>query len=218
VPLALHQLGLTAQQLLDHIGWDAGAAEVALQMSLLLDAPLILCNYSRLVIDCNRSPDSKQSILERSDGTVIPGNERLTEQARTLRVREIFEPYHQAIAAHLDARATGSTALLSIHSFTPMLAGRLRPWSVGVCAGTDRRLADPLLSVLRQQLDSSVGDNQPYSIETNVDYTLPFHAGQRGLPNVMLEISRDQIENPRGVMRWAQHLATAWQRALTILQ
>ncbi|HVL02222.1 MAG TPA: N-formylglutamate amidohydrolase, partial [Dongiaceae bacterium] len=53
VPLRMKNLGLNAQQLADHISWDPGAAEVAHALSSLLDAPLILSGYSRLVIDCN---------------------------------------------------------------------------------------------------------------------------------------------------------------------
>ena len=214
VPRRLGQLGLTPAQLEDHIAWDAGAAAVARQMSTLLDAPLILSAYSRLVIDCNRSSSSEQAILQISDGVVIPGNQQLDGKSRARRVFEVFAPYHQAITAHLDNHALSNTALISIHSFTPMLGRALRPWSVGVCAGKDRRLADPLLAWLRSHLDCGVGNNQPYAIEADVDYTLPHHAGTRGLPHVMFEISRDQIATARSAERWARHLSDACRQVV----
>lgn len=214
VPLALGGLGLTPEQLADHIGWDAGAAAVAQRLAVLLDAPLIQTNYSRLVIDCNRDADSDQSILERSDDIIIPGNRNLTATARLQRQQTLHAPYHQAITEHLNRRGTADTVLLSIHSFTPVLAGRLRPWSIGVCSGADRRLADPLLRLLRGVLDSGVGDNQPYAIETGVDFTLPFHAAQRGLRHVMLEISRDQLDGAAGIERWAQRLSDIWRQLM----
>ena len=59
-------LGLEPAQLADHIGWDPGAAEVARRLSGHLDAPLGLSGYSRLAVDCNRPPDSRESITERA--------------------------------------------------------------------------------------------------------------------------------------------------------
>jgi predicted N-formylglutamate amidohydrolase len=62
VPWLLGNLGLEPAQLADHIGWDPGAAEVARRLSGHLDAPLGLSGYSRLAVDCNRPPDSRESI------------------------------------------------------------------------------------------------------------------------------------------------------------
>jgi predicted N-formylglutamate amidohydrolase len=76
VPQQLGTLGLNAVQLADHIGWDPGAAEVARRLSTLLDAPLVLSGYSRLVIDCNRPLRSAGSIAEESDGHGCGGFEQ----------------------------------------------------------------------------------------------------------------------------------------------
>ncbi|MDT8427273.1 MAG: N-formylglutamate amidohydrolase [Pseudomonadales bacterium] len=207
VPRMLDNLGLTTAQLQDHIGWDAGAAELARCLSELLDAPLVLANYSRLLIDCNRAPDHPGSIMQTSDGVHIPGNLALTPEQRRERRIDLFEPYHQAIAALIKAREPGKPTIVAIHSFTPVLQGILRPWSIGICSGNDRRLSDPLLESLRKTLGTDVGDNQPYSIEQGVDYTLPYHAGKQDLPHVMLEMSRDQLCTDRHTQQWAQRLA-----------
>jgi hypothetical protein len=63
---------LPASELARHIAWDNGAASVTEALSEILDAPAILCNTSRLVIDCNRHLDASDLIPEVSDGTVIP--------------------------------------------------------------------------------------------------------------------------------------------------
>jgi len=47
----LHGLGLPASELARHIAWDIGAAGVTGVLSEIFDAPAILCNASRLVID-----------------------------------------------------------------------------------------------------------------------------------------------------------------------
>src|SRR5688572_15386310 len=61
IPRSLGSLGLDDRQLASHIAWDIGAAGVARRLSAALDAALLLQNYSRLVIDCNRPPGSATS-------------------------------------------------------------------------------------------------------------------------------------------------------------
>ena len=44
------------------------------RLSALLDAPLVLSGYSRLVIDCNRAPEAADASPAVSDGIAIPAN------------------------------------------------------------------------------------------------------------------------------------------------
>lgn len=210
VPRCLHQLGLSEQVLSSHIAWDAGTANVARELSRLLDAPLLLSNYSRLVIDCNRDARGGQAIVAASDGIDIPGNGALSADHVASRVRTVFDPYHEAIEALLDARKDRDTSILSIHSFSPVLQGQSRPWSIGVCYGTDPRLAHALLPRLRALVPGPVGDNEPYSIEDDIDYSLPRHGASRSLPHVMLEIRRDGIESDQGARHYAALIEAAW--------
>jgi len=212
VPQRLGDLGLDALQLADHIGWDPGAAEVARRLSAQLNAPLVLSGYSRLVIDCNRPLSSPSSMPERSADVLIPGNQGLTPPAREARIEALFRPYHQAIDDLLNGRSQRPTLLLSIHSFTPILNGQARPWHVGISHGRDRRLAALLLGALAQEGQLTLGDNQPYSIEAGMDYTVPVHGDGRGLPSVMIEIRQDGLRTPVGVAVWADRLAAAYRR------
>lgn len=209
VPRCLQQLGLSEDVLSSHIAWDAGTANVARSLAELLDAPLLLSNYSRLVIDCNRDAGSEQSVLEASDGVQIPGNSGLSDIHVASRIHTLFTPYHDALEALLDARKNRATTVLSIHSFSPVLRGEARPWSIGVCYGDDPRLARALLPVLGAIAPNPIGDNQPYSIENDIDYSLPRHAASRGLPHAMLEIRRDKIESVEGARLYAALIQTA---------
>jgi predicted N-formylglutamate amidohydrolase len=211
VPRRLDNLGLDALQLADHIGWDPGAAEVARGLSTQLDAPLVLSGYSRLVIDCNRPLSSPGSIAEQSADIDIPGNSGLTPEDRKARIDALFLPYHRAIDRLLDSRALRPTLLLSIHSFTPILNGRLRPWSIGISYGRDQHLAKLLLRALAQWEDLAVGENEPYPIETDIDYTLPQHGEGRGLLCVMIEIRQDGLRTAEDARAWAARLATAYR-------
>lgn len=211
VPHRLDNLGLDARRLADHIGWDPGAAEVARCLSAQLDAPLVLSGYSRLVIDCNRPLASPGSIAEQSAGLSIPGNRGLTIEDRKARMDALFRPYHRTIDRLLDGRTQRPTLLLSIHSFTPVLNGRLRPWSIGVSYGRDQRLAMLLLGALARSGDLTIGNNEPYPIETDIDYTLPRHGEGRGLPSVMIEIRQDGLRTGADAGAWATRLGQAYR-------
>ena len=165
VPAALDGLGLDPGDLRRHIGWDAGAAELARRLSRRFDVPAVLSGYSRLVIDCNRSPGHPESILSVSDGTTVPGNRGLTPQEAERRARSLFHPYHEAIAQVLDSiRSRGETpAYVALHTFTPKLNGQERPWHFGVLWDRDARIARPLIESLRKRTGLEIGDNEPYS-------------------------------------------------------
>jgi len=211
LPRRLGTLGLGAAHLADHIAWDPGAADVARRLSDLLDAPLVLSGYSRLVIDCNRPLDSPESIPTHSDGVSVSGNRMLTPADRALRVEALFTPYHQAIRELLDRRADRPSLLLCIHSFTPALAGERRRWSIGFAHGRNRRFAALMVGAMRRDADFVVGDNQPYSVDDTTDYTIPVHGEDRGLPHVLVEIRQDGIATAADAATWAERLATAFR-------
>jgi predicted N-formylglutamate amidohydrolase len=170
---------------------------------------LVLSGYSRLVIDCNRPLGHAESIAERSAGVFIPGNLGLSPLERSNRIDALFRPYHGAIAGLLDRRSHRPTLLISIHSFTPVLNGQPRPWHIGISHWRDARLAALLLGALRRTGDFTIGDNEPYPIENDLDRTIPRHGEGRGLPSVMIEIRQDQPRTSAGATAWAGRLAAA---------
>ena len=76
---------------------------------------------------------------------------------------------------------------------TASLAGERRPWQIALSSHLDRRLADPVLAALRRPGDVVVGDNQPYDLDPEVDYSIPFHALRRKLPHLQVEFRQDEI-------------------------
>jgi predicted N-formylglutamate amidohydrolase len=212
VPRSLAGLGLDPGALSEHIAWDPGAAEVARRLAAHIDAPLVLSGYSRLVIDCNRPPANPGSIAAESAGVPVPGNRGLSPEARAARVAAFFAPYHAAVDRVLDARGGRPTALLTIHSFTPVLNGKARPWHVGVSHGRDGRLAALLRAALAAFGELKIGDNEPYPIEDAIDYSIPVHGEARGLPAAMLELRQDGLATPAAAAAWGDRLADVWRR------
>lgn len=216
LPHALGTLGLTETALSTHIAWDIGAAGVARHLARQLDAPLVLQNYSRLAIDCNRPLQAPDSITTLSEHTHIPGNHDLAAAEVQARISELFDPYHNELRRLLDERqrAGRHTLLVAVHSFTPTYRGVARPWHVGLMYHRDARLARTLLPLLRQDSALVVGDNEPYAMGDHSDYTLPAHAEARGIPHVGIEIRQDLILDEAGQMAWAGRLATLLHRAM----
>jgi predicted N-formylglutamate amidohydrolase len=217
IPRSLGDLGVTRDELDRHIGWDIGALDVATRLAVLLDAPGIAAPYSRLVIDCNRGLTAKTLIPEESDGAVIPGNQALTEAQRVSRIDALWRPYHQALGSAL-ARVRDlhpEAVLVSVHSFTPEMDGKARPWQIGVLWNQDQRLSAPLLAAFSGRGDLHVGDNHPYSGRNGFGYTVPHHAEAAGRPHVMLEIRQDEIDHAAGAARYAQLIADALAPVLT---
>ncbi len=209
VPKKMRNLGLSARELDRHIGWDPGARAVTLELSFLLDAPALLAGYSRLVIDPNRPPDSETSILEVSDGTIIPGNVGLTAAARSDRIATCFRPYHEAIGAALDRRDGLCGGLLCIHSFTPALAadGIPRPWPASILwGGKQQRFADRVRTRLRRATGLAIGDNVPYAQVPEFGYTADTHGELRGIPNLLIEIRQDLLAGEHAPRDWAARL------------
>jgi predicted N-formylglutamate amidohydrolase len=215
IPRALANLGLGAADLARHIAWDIGIAGVGRMLADRLDAALVMQPYSRLVIDCNRPPDTPTSIAPLSDATRVPGNENVSAPEAATRRREIFEPYHAAIEKHLDARAKAKreTILISLHSFTPVYGGVARVWHAGVLYNRYNRLAASLLALLRASGESAFGDNEPYSVTDDTDYTIPAHGEKRELPHVAIEIRQDLIAEEPGQQEWAVLLAVLLPKA-----
>ena len=209
IPRKLGTLGVREADRRRHIAWDVGAAEMAERVSELLDAPLVLQSYSRLVIDCNRDPKVESAMPLISENTEIPGNRDLDPREVEARIAEIFRPYHDRITAMMDARAAAGrpTILVALHSFTPYYAGwGARPWHIGILYNRDDRLPRIMLELLGAEPDLTVGDNEPYKISDETDYTIPVHGERRGVVHVEIEVRHDEIETRDNQLAWAERL------------
>ena len=120
----------------------------------------------------------------------------------------------------IDARLRNSmpTVLVSLHSFTPVYAGIIRPWHIGTLYHRDTQLPPMLLKALRAEPDLVVGDNEPYAVSDETDYTIPVHGEARGLMNTGIEIRQDLIAEPAGQIEWAERLARILREIETTLR
>jgi predicted N-formylglutamate amidohydrolase len=214
IPKRLGNLGLPLSELERHTAWDLGALAVATKVSAILDAPVVAQEYSRLVIDCNRTPGSETSIPRMAESLEVPGNVGLSEEEISARRSEIFEPYHARLRAVLSERQTARqpTILVTQHTMTDVLKGVRREMHAAVLYEHDRRFAAIVLEMLRRNEELLIAENEPYLVQLT-HYTVPHHAEPHGLPYVELEIRQDLVSDEAGQAEWAQRIADALQNA-----
>ncbi|TPN41248.1 N-formylglutamate amidohydrolase [Mesorhizobium sp. B1-1-6] len=202
-------LGLPAAAFDRHIAYDIGVEAVTRELAALLDVPAVLANFSRLLIDPNRGEDDPTLIRQLYDGTVVTGNYPLAPEERERRLDRFYRPYHDAVGAMIAsvAQASGKAPFIfSVHSFTPVMQGRQRPWHVGVLWDRDDRVARPLIDMLAADKNLVVGDNEPYDGALRGD-TMFRHAIVNGYAHALIEIRQDLIATGGDALSWAERLA-----------
>lgn len=215
IPAELRNLGLPTGEMERHIAYDIGAAWMTRALAGALGAPALLTSFSRLLIDPNRGLDDPTLVMKLSDGAIVPGNAQLSEAGTMERINRFYAPYDAAISAAitLATNAGHPPAIISLHSFTPVWKTTPRPWHVGVLWDRDRRLAAPLIEILRQEADLVVGDNEPYFGGLPGD-TIDRHATANGLPDALIEVRQDLIATQDSAAAWGVRLAPMVRRCV----
>jgi len=206
VPAEYANLGLGADELADHIGWDIGAAAVVTALSRGLGAPAVLSAASRLLVDCNRDVGDADLMPHISHETAIPGNASIAPVERATRLARFYDPFHAAVDAQL-AQCPGAV-LLSVHSFTPSLHGTERGFDIGVLfeefADVARAFADRIASS-----GFSVRLNEPYSGLDGLIYSARLHGRRHGRLYLELEINNRLLDRDVEAGALAGRLAAA---------
>lgn len=219
IPRALDNLGLGQAELSRHIAWDIGIADVTRRLAEIMDAPAVLSRFSRLIVDPNRALDDPTLVPRISDGVIVPGNRELAPAEIGRRIAALHRPYHAAVDRVIegklaDLKQSGRRpALISMHSFTPVIKGTERPWQIGILWNRDPRIPEPLMARLRAE-GIVVGDNEPYSGRDNHGYTLHVHAEPRGLANALIEMRQDLIDTHHGAAEWTRRIRDALRHVL----
>jgi len=146
-----------------HEGYDRGALDLARHLATALGAPLIWCETTRLLIDCNRSETNPKVFSRFSRGLSADERERLLAQAH----RPHRDRVRKAVAQALE-RADGRPVLhLACHSFTPVWKGRESDVDVGLLHDPRRGAEARFCKAWRQGLATAAPKlrarlNRPY--------------------------------------------------------
>lgn len=202
-------LGLHVSEFDRHIAYDIGVEGLTRALASRLSCPVVMARFSRLLIDPNRGADDPTLVRQLYDGSIIPGNYPLLEGELITRLTRFYHPFRHAVRGEIESmrKATGAPPLvISVHSFTPSMGGKVRPWHVGILWDNDPRAAEPLIEMLGCEAGLAVGDNEPYDGALHGD-TLHEICTDQGIANLLIEVRQDLISDEAGIKEWAARLA-----------
>jgi predicted N-formylglutamate amidohydrolase len=187
-----------------HVAYDIGTELLAMRLQSLLKCPAVIAEYTRLLIDLNRDPKHPGLVPESSDGITIPYNIAMSAAEKMQRMQLYFAPYHQQISQQIDQLE--NPFLIALHSFTPVMAGFVRPWQIGFLWNSDGDLGLRAANAMAElEPTFAIGLNQPYSGKS-LNYTMDRHAERRSLPYLSIEIRQDLLETDQQTAAWANRI------------
>lgn len=134
VPKRFEPLFRHGRDLLEsHRGYDAGALDLAKKLSQGLNATLFYSTITRLLIDVNRSPHNPNRFSEIT---------RTLDRAKKAAIENLYyHPYRDEVRSELSRYVRNGRQVLhiSVHSFTPVLHGKIRDADLGFLYDPDRK-------------------------------------------------------------------------------
>ncbi len=170
--------------LASHQAYDLGAAKLARRLAKQFHTPVHLGSISRLLIDLNRSQSNRKSLYSTY-------SRKLQHSDRELLLRKYYHPYRAKVEGAVAWVIGKDKPVLhiSVHSFAPVKAGRVRKADIGLLYDPSRRNEKHISGFLVQLLQEKAGSlrvrrNYPYLGKTDgftsflrKKYSAKFYAG-----------------------------------------
>lgn len=162
VPAAYAALFAGHEALLaSHRGWDPGTLELAQQMARELGAPLHASTTTRLLVDLNRTIGHRQLF-----SSLVAGR---SADEREAILAAHYRPHRHAVEADIAGRIAAGQRIVhvALHSFVPVLGGRVRHADVA-CLYDPKRASEAsltqrwLAALGRRQGRLALRRNYPY--------------------------------------------------------
>ena len=179
-PMYLHLFRDQKSVLQTHRGWDPGALLSAQLLSTKLDVPLVYSRISRLLIEMNRSLDTKDIFSSFS----LP----LVDGEKIKLIDQYYTPYRQKIKATIDSTLSSEDKCIhySIHTFTPDWQGQSRPTDIGILFDPTRSFETEISLELKSKLAILLPGMQ-------IDLNEPYKGTDDGLTTSLRNIYDDQL-------------------------
>jgi len=141
-----------------HRGYDIGIVPVASAIQKRLGCPLYRYNWTRLLIEVNRT--CKRALFSKFSRLLPDGEKRHL-------INTYYMPYRFQLYQAIEQQAADAPVLhLSLHSFTPNLNGKVRTADIGILYDPSRRAelqyACDLQRHLTTQTSLRIRRNYPY--------------------------------------------------------
>lgn len=185
-----------------HRGWDPGTLELAQQMASELGAPLHASTTTRLLVDLNRSTGHREQF-----SALVA---RLPRSEHEAILAAYYRPHRDAIERDIADRIAAGQRIVhvALHSFVPVLGGRVRhadvaclydPKRVGEASLTQRWLA----ALAARQGRLALRRNYPYRGNSDgLTKHLRERFDARDYVGIELEVNQRFVD--QGGPAWAQ--------------
>ena len=117
IPKQYDYLGLKEKHTLSHIAYDIGAREICTRLAKYLNQSCFLSNFSRLVIDPNRSEYSNELILSTSANVKIPGNFNIDLEEKKKRLNNFHQKYHLKLQKFIEKKTKKNTKKFFLYQY-----------------------------------------------------------------------------------------------------
>jgi predicted N-formylglutamate amidohydrolase len=156
-PLFSNRLAQAA--LATHRGYDLGALAVARILARRFGVELVSSEWSRLLVDLNRSIGHARLFSE--------FGATLDREARRRVLERYYTPHRERVAEQVRARSQGGVLHVAMHSFTPELNGAVRTADIGILYHPEfpgeRAVGEHWQQILQRQApELRVRRNYPY--------------------------------------------------------
>lgn len=182
-----------------HWAWDIGAKDLCVELNKSSGCSAILANFSRLLIDANRTLQSTTLVRSRADGRRIALNQGLSAADVLARIEGYWTPYHRAASALVASKA--DAVVIGVHSFTPEYEGEKRSLEIGVLFDQDEDFGVWACEQF-QALGLKVALNEPYSGLNGLMYSPQKHASKHARKTIELEIRQDLVGDAAWRREW----------------
>jgi predicted N-formylglutamate amidohydrolase len=176
-----------------HWAYDLFAAELAREYAERIQGVAILANFSRLLADPNRPPDSPTLFRSEAEGLPIELNEDVSEEDRDARMTHYYRRFHAVVDR--EVARSSAPVLFAMHTFTPVYEGQRRELEVGVLFDDEHELAEQLRAAFAAA-GYRVALNEPYSGRAGLIYVAHRHATKHGRKAIELEVRQDLAAEP----------------------
>ncbi|WP_437191194.1 N-formylglutamate amidohydrolase [Planctomicrobium sp. SH527] len=161
-----------------HRGHDPGALVLARRLSRAFEAPLFCETRSRLLIELNRSLDHPRLFSEFS--------RQLPAETREQLIDTIYRPYRESVINELKGQvAAEPTVHVSVHSFTPVMNGKVRRTQIGLLFDPARSFETAVCTQWKREL-------KRLAPELKVHFNLPYRGTSDGFTTSLRELFPDQ--------------------------
>lgn len=132
--------------LASHRGWDPGTPEMARAFQQQLGVRPIIAQWSRLLVEPNRSPHHPRLFSEFT--------KRLPDEQRTELFESFYRPHRLAVETEIRRLISAGDKVvhLGLHSFTPVLSGETRRADIGLLYDPCRDLENSFCRQWQRQL------------------------------------------------------------------